>query len=300
MKKPIDIIIPFVNNQDAVWQTEFNKHAKANGLKGQERFRDMYMFNYVFRSIEKNCPWCRYVFLVLSGESQIPDWLNVYHPKLKIIFHREYIPSEFLPTFNSNVIEMFYSNIDELSDNFIIMNDDFFFTKNISENYFFEDGEPKVHRKIQNAGLWKCSPSGDKCFVDTINNNSRFISEMFKTSLVTYKHFHMPFPMSKSLQQFIWFKYHDELYTSLSNSQFRQSKNYTQWLFEDIQKVLSKYKDANLYSNSHVFNMGDTTFNIKQYNMICFNDKHAFSIKSAKAFLAAIDTLFPNASSFEY
>ena len=298
MKTLIDIIIPFVNNQDKEWQAEFNKHSKENGLKGQERFRDLGVFQYVFRSIEKNCPWCRYVFLVLSSPSQIPAWLNINHPKLKIVYHKDYIPSEFLPTFNSNVIEMFYSFIEELSDNFIIMNDDFFFIKNISENYFFENNEPKVHRKIQSNGLWICR-SGDKCFVDTINNNSRFIGRLFKVSPITYLHFHMPFPMSKTLQQFIWSKNYNELYNSLKNSTFRQSKNYTQWLFEDLQKIIPKYKDAELYNNSHVFNMGDTNFNLNRYNMICFNDGARFNANSANRFLSAINSIFPNKSSFE-
>lgn len=299
MKKQVDIVIPFVNNQDKEWQEEFKKHSKENGLKGIERFRDLGILPYVFRSIEKNCPWCRYVFLVLSGPSQIPDWLNVNNSKLKIIYHKDYIPPEFLPTFNSNVIEMFYSYIKDLSDNYIIMNDDFFFIKKIPENYFFENGEPKVERVIQGRGLWKCMPGGDKCFVDTINNNSRLISKIFNVPNFTYLHFHMPFPMSKSLQEYFWYTHYDELYKSLENSTFRQSKNYTQWLFEDLQKILPKYKNAKLYDNSHVYKMGDTNFNLKQYNMICFNDDKKFNVKSAKNFYIALDSIFPKKSSFE-
>jgi hypothetical protein len=299
MIQPIDFIIPFVNNQDKNWQNDFLKNKSLAGLKGDERFRDFGLLKYVFRSIETNCPWYRYIFLVLSGPSQIPSWLNINNSKLKIIYHKDYIPKDFLPTFNSNVIEMFYSFIEELSDNYIIMNDDFFFIQKIPENYFFENDEPKIQRKIQNNGLWRCGIHGDKCFVDTINNNSVFISKIFNSNIKTFRHFHMPTPLSKKLQQFIWFKYYDELYNSLKDSKFRTSKNYTQWLFEDIQKMLPQYKEANLYNKSHVYTMGDVVFNFKNYNMICFNDEKRYVEKSVKNFLNSINSCFPNKSSFE-
>ena len=35
-------------------------------------------------------------------------------PKLKLVSHKDYIPAEYLPTFNSNVIELWLHKIPEL------------------------------------------------------------------------------------------------------------------------------------------------------------------------------------------
>lgn len=294
---PIDIIVPYVNNQDKIWLEEYNEYKNCSGLKGTERFRDIHLFNYFFRSIEKNCPWVRYVFLVLSGPSQIPVWLNVNHPKLKIVYHKDYIPEEFLPTFNSNIIELFYSNIEELSDNFILCNDDFFFMKNIT---FFENDKPKLSRKIMVNGLWSCGPGGDKCFVDTINNNNKLISKITGKRPFTYQHFHLPTAHNKILHKFIWEKYHDELYNSLTNSRFRTSKNYTQWLFEDIAKLSNTTSvNSNIYNNSKVFTMKDTNFNLNRYDLICYNDGGKFNTKSVMNFIKSMENIFNKTSSFE-
>ena len=89
---------------------------KETGEKGDCRFRDMDTFNYWFRAIEKNCPWCRYIFLILASKSQIPAWLNIDHPKLKIVYHDEFIPKDELPTFNSSVINCYLPFISELGE----------------------------------------------------------------------------------------------------------------------------------------------------------------------------------------
>lgn len=292
--EPVDIIVPFVNNSDPIWKAEFNKYKKEAGLKGEERFRDLHLFKYFFRSVEKNCPWCRYVFLVLSGPSQIPSWLNVNHPKLKIIYHSDYIPKEFLPTFNSNVIEMFYHKIEELSENFIICNDDMFFMKNL---LFYENDLPRLQKRIMFNGLWPLS--GDRCFVETINNNSKLISEMFGIKPITYFHYHVPTAHKKSLHEFIWFKYHDKLYNSLKDSHFRTSKNYTQWLFEDIEKCANKCINTNIYSNTKVFTMDRNVNNISKYDLICFNDGGKFNGNIIMNFIKQMEIIFPKQSSFE-
>ena len=148
--EPIDIVVPWVNPNDSVWRKEFEYwKKKETGNKDACRYRDWGFIKFVLRSIEENCPWCRYVFLVLSGPSQIPDWLNIENPKLKIIFHKDYIPEEFLPTFNSNVIELFYSNIKELSENFILINDDMFFCQKKNEDFFFKNNIPVIFKKPQ-------------------------------------------------------------------------------------------------------------------------------------------------------
>lgn len=85
-------------------------------------------------------PWVHKVFLVTWGH--LPKWLDTSHEKLVVVKHTDYIPEEYLPTFNSNVIEMNYFRIKDLSENFILFNDDCFPVQPIPEVYYFRDNLP--------------------------------------------------------------------------------------------------------------------------------------------------------------
>ncbi|MBO7078188.1 MAG: hypothetical protein J6W64_00065 [Bacilli bacterium] len=36
----------------------------------------------------------------------MPKWLNRDHPKLRIVYHKDFIPNDLLPMFNGPAIEM--------------------------------------------------------------------------------------------------------------------------------------------------------------------------------------------------
>ncbi len=57
--------------------------------------------------------------------------------KINVVKHTDYIPAEFLPTFNSNVIEMNLHRLKDLSENFVLFNDDMLFLKRTTPDYFF-------------------------------------------------------------------------------------------------------------------------------------------------------------------
>jgi hypothetical protein len=54
--------------------------------------------------VEKYAPWVNRVFFITCG--QCPPWLNRNHPKLRLVDHKDFIPLEYLPTFNSMTIEL--------------------------------------------------------------------------------------------------------------------------------------------------------------------------------------------------
>ena len=73
------------------------KHIFINFLFHQE-------LRYSMRSLVKYAPWVRKIFLVTNG--QIPYWLNLDHPRIKLITHEEIFPNKsHLPTFSSPAIE---------------------------------------------------------------------------------------------------------------------------------------------------------------------------------------------------
>ena len=140
---PIDIVIPWVDGSDAEWISEKNKYYVGKHLdddaNSEARYEDWDNLYILFRGIEKFLPWFNRVFLIVSDQRQIPEFIRKDHPKLRIVTHDEYIPEEYLPTFNSNTIEMNYFRIKELSENFILFNDDMFPMSDIDEAYYFQN-----------------------------------------------------------------------------------------------------------------------------------------------------------------
>ena len=116
----IDIVVTYLNDKDETWREQFTywKNRETSSGKadinnrqafGEERLRDWGTFKYWFRGIEKNCPWVNKVFLIVQNENHIPKWLNRDNPKLRIVFHDEFIPNEILPVFNVVPILMYLS-----------------------------------------------------------------------------------------------------------------------------------------------------------------------------------------------
>ena len=142
MQEKIDFVILWVDGNDPNWLKEKDKHLLSMGATVTEnRYRDYGTLQYLFRGIEKYASWVNKVYFITWGH--IPDWLNLKNEKLVVVKHEEFIPKEYLPTFNSNVIEMNLHRIQDLSENFVLFNDDLFILNKLIPEDFFENNMPK-------------------------------------------------------------------------------------------------------------------------------------------------------------
>ncbi|NLX66196.1 MAG: hypothetical protein GXZ19_05405, partial [Bacteroidales bacterium] len=170
----IDFVITWVDMDDPKWKADFTNYSgKIDNTKNEvseARFRDYGFLKYWFRGVEKFAPWVRKIHFVTCGQK--PEWLNVNHPKLALVNHSDYIPHEFLPVFNSSLIEIYLHKIPNLADRFVYFNDDFFITSPMGEERFYTNGLPNdiaAFRLNFGTGLWS------KC----LKNNIRIIDEKF-------------------------------------------------------------------------------------------------------------------------
>ena len=100
------------------------------------RFADNEELKYSLRSVEKHAPWVRNIFIVTNG--QIPSWLNMDNPRLKIVTHEElFLNKSHLPTFSSPAIESHIHRIPGLSQKFIYLNDDVMFADDVWPDDFY-------------------------------------------------------------------------------------------------------------------------------------------------------------------
>ena len=128
---PIDFVVTWVDGNDPVWQAEKAKYSpNKNADNRNVRYRDWDNMQYWFRAVEKFAPWVNKVHFVTYGH--LPKWLNTDCPKLNIVKHSDFIPSQYLPTFSSRSIELNIHRIHGLSDKFIYFNDDMFILNNTS------------------------------------------------------------------------------------------------------------------------------------------------------------------------
>ncbi|MCI9307162.1 MAG: glycosyl transferase [Lachnospiraceae bacterium] len=190
MNSPIDIIVPWVDGTDLKWQKEKSEYmekrlvdSKANSAI---RYQDWNNLQYWFRAVEKFMPWVHRIFFVTWGH--VPEFLDTSNPKLRIVKHQEYIPDKYLPTFNSNTIEMNYHRIKDLSENFVLFNDDVIPLKPVGETYYFKNNRvceqavesPIMPVDIGDISHWSCIMK---------SNNILFINRHFNKRDVQKKNF---------------------------------------------------------------------------------------------------------------
>eukprot|EP00980_Cylindrotheca_fusiformis_P017354 scaffold5380_cov131-Cylindrotheca_fusiformis.AAC.31 len=97
------------------------------GPNQANRYKDHQELRYSMRSIVKNAPWIRNIYL-LTADGEGPDWLDASHPKIKIVSHKDTFDNPaHLPTFSSRPIEANLPNIPGISDYALYSNDDMFF-----------------------------------------------------------------------------------------------------------------------------------------------------------------------------
>lgn len=137
----MDAVITYVDGLDPVWQRQYAEAIHRPALS--KRYRDWGLLPYLLRGIEQFMPFVERVFLVVSTKSQVPSWVN--EEQLKIVYHHDIIPSQFLPTFNSTTIELFLHRIPDLSNEFIYFNDDCFPVAPLQPTNFFTDGKIVMH-----------------------------------------------------------------------------------------------------------------------------------------------------------
>lgn len=146
-EEPIDFVITWVDGSDSDWLDEKNRYAREcadsswkEWVMGDKRYRDWGLLRHWFRAIEKYAPWVNMVHFVTWGH--VPTWLNVDNPKIHIVKHGDFIPEDYLPTFNSHAIELNLHRISGLAEQFVYFNDDLYLTSPVGPRHFFRNHLP--------------------------------------------------------------------------------------------------------------------------------------------------------------
>ena len=267
-QEKIDIVVlwvdgsapEFIREKQAVTENVSDLNQEIDGEQ-----RDYGIFNYWFRMIEKNAPWVNNVYLITNGQK--PDWLNLEHPKLKLVTHREFMPKEYLPTYNSAAIELNLHRIEGLSENYLYFNDDMYLIRDSQPSDFYKNGQPKLLAVYDALVPW--SP-----FTNTYHNNVELI----------YRHF----PNKKALKSSPWKffgvdvnQYICQHWQIESNQFYPMSKSFGETIgLNQVDKLESIFKD-------------------RRKKLLCVNDDVDFKEENIIRFKEILNEYYPEKSAFE-
>ena len=154
----IDLVYLWVDGNNPEWlakRAAFLDGKTDNSLTNSRSYLNNDELKYSLRSVERYAPWIRNIFILT--DNQKPKWLDISNPKIKIIDQNDILPNKSLPCFNSNVLEHFLYKIPNLSEHFLLSNDDMFLNRTVLPNTFFAaDGFPiiRLNRKPFRRFRW--------------------------------------------------------------------------------------------------------------------------------------------------
>lgn len=311
----VDIVVTYLNDQDPVWRAAYDKckdkeikrgiiPASSKQAFGVDRMRDWNTLKYWFRSVEKNCPWVRKIFFVVWGPSQVPDWLDTTNPKLRIVYHNEFIPSRITPVFCSRPIELYTCKIKDLSDKYIRCNDDCYFLNPVEESMFFRDGKPILPDNRRPFTPFTVYPD-TAAFWQTFNNNMEIEKDFLGDKDYTYGIHHLQTACDKKFEESIIKKYGSKILKRCIYSHFRNQHQYSIFLYDDLERLSGNaIVDDNIYKNSvYTWLKTDLNYNdLRTKQCVCLNDTDKANEKFddiRRQQLDFFEIMFPDKSSFE-
>lgn len=336
----IDFVLPWVDGSDKEWIALKRQYegAKTNASSDREansssRYRDYGLLKYWFRGVERFAPWVNRVFFVTCGQK--PDWLDESNPKLRLVNHKDYIPSDYLPTFQSNTIELNLHRIADLSERFVLFNDDTFLLRPVKPEFFFRKGLPVIpcdlgipnwignsnisRIVINNCGTLKWSLDVNHLIWKNIRKYTNirelgferaaknFISFAVNRTYIPGTFGHLPSDHLKSTFDEIW-KTNSKTMEKTSRNRFRSDDSVNHWLASAWDMVSGRFYPANekrrgVFITVDEDNLAGLSNIIRRqsFPQICLNDNKSIPEvdQCIQEIIRAFDSLLPEKSSFE-
>ena len=313
----IDIVYTWVNSRDEIWRQKYDRYYpySAEGKSFEKcRFNDNDELKYALRSLEKYAPWINRVFIIT--DNQQPAWLNTKHPKISIIDHKDIIPHDKLPTFNSNAIEMCMSNIPNLSEYFLYGNDDTYFGSPVSPDFFYDNDKiicrfiGKIN-ELKNSQYRNTLINSVRCLQ---NHNYKCLGLMPHHNIDAYKKsviLKAIKEFNSEVQETLNHKYRTDydieknifaLYAIAIGQGIRKDvylcRNKTPVPIKVVKKLFKgSYNDSVFYQ----YNTPNIEEKLNRYSprLFCINDNETTSDEDRKKIKSLLAKMFPDKSSYE-
>ena len=291
----VDMVFTYVNGNDPNYIKNKNLYVKNNSsikkYNPEIRYVNINEIKYSVRSVLKFIPWIRKIFIVTDKQIPPIDKLLIITQKVIIIDHKQIIDNQYLPTFNSNVIESYLHNIPGLSEIFLYNNDDVLFFNNISRDDIYLTNKEKTSLKIHSDFNYNVVKNRLTHHSKIITFTCDYFKKTFpKLSLINNHHTKI---LRKSTLKIIE-KNEQTLLHEIRKNKFRSS-NYINYIFfainidnlfnENI--IIKDYKDimelhlGNKNYNKEIFN----SILKKKPKFLCLNSMNQTYLKPFQEFM---------------
>ncbi|MFJ8539108.1 stealth conserved region 3 domain-containing protein [Streptomyces sp. NPDC093591] len=201
---PVDAVYTWVDGNDPAMAAKRGAHQalSSNVIAARETGASRYTshdeLKYALRSLEMYAGFVRHVYLVT--DSQIPAWLDPDAPGLTVVDHRDILPPDALPVFNSHAIESRLHHIPGLSDRYLYFNDDVFINRPVGAEHFFHgNGIARIPLSPLKLGLG--APHPLEPAPNSAGKNAREVIRHFHGRHITHKSLHTPHPQLLSVMR---------------------------------------------------------------------------------------------------
>ncbi|MEU7631426.1 stealth family protein [Nocardia sp. NPDC049220] len=219
----IDLVYSWVDGSDPEFRARragmLAQVVVGEGDAADARIRQIDELRYALRSVQKNAPWIRRIFI--ATDSPTPDWLTT-NPNVTVVRAVDHFrdPAA-LPTFNSHAVECQLQHIEGLGEHFLYSNDDMFFARPVRPSMFFTPAG--VSRFIEadtriGAGRNNERRSG---FENAARVNRALLAERFG-HIITRHLEHAPVPLRRSVLLELEAEFADD-FARTSASRFRSA-----------------------------------------------------------------------------
>lgn len=290
----MDAVITYVNGMEPNWRLQYNTY--VGGYMVENKFLDYGTLKFVLRGISEHMKFIDRIFLVVSSLEQVPDYIN---NNVIIITHEQFIPKEYLPTFNANTIETFLWNIPDLSDQFIFFNDDMIPIGELEYEDFFKNEKPCISFREKKTESFQFN---NIIFYDNIL--SCLISKFKERKLFLWNyHIMTPFLKKEYYNAYLYNKKQIcERITPLRSSTQISQHYFSNWLY--YSDNYNEHYISHTYLNTKIYSQEFKNL-FKEINakVICINDNGPFLDKTVlETYHIINDELFkkmPNKCKYE-
>lgn len=281
---PIDMVYTWVDGNDPAWREKRGREqARREGIEFhpeavmESRFISRDELRYSLRSVHSYAPWVRNIYIVT--DSQVPPWLDVEHPKIRVVDHREIFDDERqLPNFNSNAIISRLHHIEGLSEHYIYMNDDVFLGRWTTPATFFT---PSGHAKVSPSNNRRpFGPSGveSEPHFNLTHNIRRIVEDRFGIT-ISRAIKHTPHPQIRSLHFELEEMFRDEYRLTLGHWFRHHSDIVADQLHHYVAQILGKAVPTKIRYD--YINVMDGSHKVRLQNLLENRDRDTFCLNDA-------------------
>ena len=148
----VDMVFTYVNGYDPEFIKMKNSYLNTQNKQYNPDIRSKGLNEIIYsvNSVIKFIPWIRKIFIVTNNQIPPIDKQLISSGKVIIIDQNTIVEPQYLPTFNSDVIESYLHNIPDLSEIFLYNNDDMIHLNRIDRKDIYEIKNNKILLKIRN------------------------------------------------------------------------------------------------------------------------------------------------------